>query len=117
VFFFVIGNIINIPFLFFFFRGHFLDLDFGLGYGGKLGEGFFFSLGTSLMFLFLFFSLGMLDFGLGYEGKLGKYFFFVTGNVINIPFSFFSLGNTFWNWILAWVMRECLLYPGLWFGF
>ena len=33
-----IGNVINVPFTFFFFREHF---DFSLGYEGKLGGGCF----------------------------------------------------------------------------
>src|SRR5947208_3561019 len=39
---FAIGNVINVSFSFFFFRGHFLDLDFGLGYDLKLGWCFFY---------------------------------------------------------------------------
>src|SRR3954452_11016733 len=95
---FAIGNVINVSFSFLFFRGHFLNLDFSLGYEGKLGVVFFLPLGMSLTFLFLFFFRGRflnLDFSLGYEGKLGVVFFFAIGNVINVPFSFFSLGDAF----------------------
>src|SRR3954447_22739379 len=53
---FAIGNVINVLFSFLFFRGHFLNLDFSLGYEGKLRVVFFsLPLGTSLTFLFLFF--------------------------------------------------------------
>src|SRR5436305_14931675 len=56
--FFAIGNVINVPFSFLFFRGHFLNLDFGLGYEGKLGVVFFFAIGNVINVSFSFFSLG-----------------------------------------------------------
>src|SRR4051795_2271866 len=93
--------------LLFFFRERFLDLDFGLGYEGKLG-GVFLPLGMSLTFLFLFFFREHfldLDFGLGYESKLRFVFLFAIGNIINVSFTFFSLGDASWTWILAWAMK------------
>src|SRR3954451_14989511 len=56
--FFAIGNVINVPFSFLFFRGHFLNLDFGLGYEGKLGWCFFFAIENVINVPFSFFSLG-----------------------------------------------------------
>ena len=53
----VIGNVFNVPFSFFFFRGRFLDLDFVLGYEGKLGV-FLFVIGNVINIPFSFFSLG-----------------------------------------------------------
>ena len=55
---FAIGNVINVPFSFFFFRGRFLDLDFGLGYEGKLVGGcfcFYFVIGNVINVPLLFF--------------------------------------------------------------
>jgi len=74
VFFLPLGT--SLTFLyFFFFRGRFLDLDFGLDYEGKLGVGCFY-LGNiiDIPFSFFFFRRCFLnlDFGLDYEGKLGE---------------------------------------------
>src|SRR2546429_3487921 len=56
--FFAIGNVIYVSFSFFFFRRHFLNLDFDLGYEGKLGVVFFFAIGNVINVPFSFFSLG-----------------------------------------------------------
>src|SRR5581483_8095544 len=97
VFGFILSLGTSLTFLFFVSLGDaFLDLDFGLGYEGKLVGGcfrFYFVIGNVINVPFSFFSLGDafldLDFGLGYEGKLVGGFFrfvFVIGNVINVPF-------------------------------
>src|SRR3954463_10311242 len=57
VFFLPLGMSLTFLFLFFF-RRHFLDLDFSLGYEGKLGVVFFFAIGNVINVPFSFFSLG-----------------------------------------------------------
>src|SRR5439155_14903688 len=98
--FFAIGNVINVSFSFLFFRGHFLNLDFGLGYEGKLGVVFFFAIGNVINVPFSFFSLGDASYTwiLAWAMKVSwVVFFFTIRNVINIPFSFFFFRGRFLN--------------------
>src|ERR1043165_9688914 len=94
---FAIGNVINVPFSFFFFRGRFLDLDFGLGYEGKLGWCFCYHWERHSR-SFTFFSLGAASWTwisawtMKVSWELGV---FAIGNVINVPFSFFFFRGRF----------------------